>query len=229
MTVRTLRLWLTALLLIPVIAAITAPAAWAQSTAKPANGEVTPGTALPAGSLSGTYTWQSTTIRYQSVRTGNTVESKIWGPNGQILATSHIDLSRVEVTVAGVTIKMDDEVTDEQAAAIESFSGTEEAAAIRAMASALAGTVSEQQKPAYLGLATLALTLGEGEGMPQFAVGNNCFGCCGPGCWGCHLLGDCYTDACRAHDACVAQHGHLKCLGGLLKAIRSYFEECVLA
>jgi hypothetical protein len=39
----------------------------------------------------------------------------------------------------------------------------------------------------------------------QSAGDDDCFGCCGPGCWGCS---GCYTPACGAHDACVKFYGH---------------------
>jgi hypothetical protein len=38
---------------------------------------------------------------------------------------------------------------------------------------------------------------------------NECFGCCGPGCWGCTGI---VTAECWGHDNCVRQHGHLACL-----------------
>jgi hypothetical protein len=39
----------------------------------------------------------------------------------------------------------------------------------------------------------------------QSSDDDSCFGCCGPGCWGCS---GCYTPACGAHDACVRVRGH---------------------
>lgn len=190
---------------------LVAPAAWAECEP-----------------FSGTYTWETATISYQSTMVDDTtVYAEVSGTDGSFLGMSVIDLSGAEVTVGDVTIQMDGEVTEEQGALIKELSQTKEAAALRALVSALAGDENNKSRPEYLALVAIALVLGEGEGMPLFVVGNDCHGCCGPGCWGCHLLGNCYTDACKAHDTCVAQHGHLRCLGGLLRAIQSYFAECV--
>jgi hypothetical protein len=38
---------------------------------------------------------------------------------------------------------------------------------------------------------------------------NSCFGCCGPGCWGCSGI---YADDCFGHDQCVCERGHLACI-----------------
>ncbi len=40
---------------------------------------------------------------------------------------------------------------------------------------------------------------------------NDCFGCCGPGCWGCTGI---YNDECSGHDQCVCEAGHLACIFG---------------
>jgi len=39
----------------------------------------------------------------------------------------------------------------------------------------------------------------------QDSSGDDCFGCCGPACWGCS---GCYTPACGIHDACVRLRSH---------------------
>lgn len=40
---------------------------------------------------------------------------------------------------------------------------------------------------------------------------NDCFGCCGPGCWGCTGISNA---ECFGHDQCVCQYSHLQCIFG---------------
>ena len=51
---------------------------------------------------------------------------------------------------------------------------------------------------------------------------NDCVGRCGMGCsW---MPWDAWTSECLEHDQCVANHGHLSCIGGLFEAAISYVE-----
>lgn len=56
-------------------------------------------------------------------------------------------------------------------------------------------------------------------------VNNLCYGCCGPGCWGCT---GCYTAACAEHDYCVERYGYTSrtCLYYLSRAIASMYWQC---
>ena len=59
-------------------------------------------------------------------------------------------------------------------------------------------------------------TLSSGSGS------NDCFGRCGLGCsW---MPWEAWTSECYEHDQCVAQHGHLACLGVFADAAISYVE-----
>jgi hypothetical protein len=46
---------------------------------------------------------------------------------------------------------------------------------------------------------------------PVLSSDGTCFGCCGPGCWGCTGI---VNDECRGHDQCVCESGHLACIFG---------------
>lgn len=180
--------------------------------------------------VSGTFTWEGVTLDYSGGTSegGQRVTAVITAADGTVLAESEVTPDAAVATVAGVEVTSEAEISDEQAAVVAEFGKTDEAAAIRALASALAGARPVEQRAPVLGFIAIALTLGEGAGVPQLAIGD-CFGCCGPGCWGCWLLGKCYTLACVAHDACVAALGHTHplCLKLLLVAIKSYLKECL--
>jgi hypothetical protein len=54
---------------------------------------------------------------------------------------------------------------------------------------------------------------------------DDCYGCCGPGCYGCS---GCYTGACAAHDGCIAVHGtwHPTCMVLFGAAVSSMCSQC---
>ena len=177
---------------------------------------------------SGQFSWDDVTLEYSGGLSGQTVTATIFGADGTVLAESVVTAEKTEVTIAGIQLTSQSEVTDEEAQGVAEFAATNEAAAIRALAASLAGAKAVDKRIDVLGFSAIALVLGEGAGMPQFAMAD-CFGCCGPGCWGCFLLGSCYTLACAAHDGCVANWGpkHPACLALLLVAIASYLAECL--
>src|SRR6185295_14166869 len=204
-----------------------------------ASATAAPDTTAPGSTLSpvtatdtavaGKFYWDELAVDYRGGvgEDGKTVTSTIVGADGKTLAESVVTPDLVKVTVAGVEITSEKEITEDEAKILADFAQSEEAAAIRALATALAGSAEVEKRTKLLGFTTAAIILGEGPGAPQFAVARDCFGCCGPGCWGCYLLGRCYTLACAVHDGCVDLLGHLHpaCLKLLLVATRSCFRE----
>lgn len=129
------------------------------------------------------------------------------------------------IRLGAVEIDSSSPITEEQGEMIAAFAATENATQLRKMVQALYLEAPGESRY-LLALTAMVMVVDAGAGAPAQA-GNDCFGCCGPGCWGCT---GCYTKACRAHDQCVKDHGHLdiRCLIGLIPAIWSLISECLL-
>jgi len=127
------------------------------------------------------------------------------------------------IRLGAVEIDSASPITEEQAEMIAAFAATEDATELRKMVQALYLEASAEKRY-LLALTAMVMVVDAGAGAPAQAA-DDCFGCCGPGCWGCT---GCYTKACRAHDQCVKDHGHLHCLLGLIPAIWSLIAECLL-
>ena len=217
---------LTFFLLSAAVSAAAAPATTAPGSV------LSPGTATDTDTtVAGKFHWEELAVDYRGgvSEDGKTITATIVGSDGKTLTESIVTPDLVKVSVAGVEITSEAEITEDEAKRLADFAQSEEAAAIRALATALAGSAALENRTRLLGFTAAAIVLGEGPGAPQFAIGRDCFGCCGPGCWGCYLLGRCYTAACTVHDGCVAilGHTHPTCLKLLLVAIRSYLRECL--
>lgn len=191
----------------------------------PSAGEVTSATA--ADGVAGTFEGEEITLDYESRITPDGQSTAIILQEGKVLAEAVIGAETAAVTLNGVEITAT-ELTDEESKIVADFTQTREAAAIRALVTALADQTPPESRAKIGGLIAIGMMLGEGPGARISGIGG-CFGCCGPGCWGCWLAGNCYTLACTAHDACVALWGHTdkRCLALLAVAIASYAKECL--
>ena len=144
---------------------------------------------------------------------------------GGVFASASLTADGFRIRLGEVVIDSAKPITKEQAELLDAFSQSTQATSLRKLVQTLNLEVAPQERHYVAALAALVMFVDAGAGAPVQAA-NDCFGCCGPGCWGCT---GCYTDACREHDQCVADHGHLRCLAGLIAATKSLIEECLLA
>lgn len=178
--------------------------------------------------VSGRFVYEDATVSYWSgISEDGRATASVSDADGKVLAEAMVSSESATVIVAGVQITSEYEPTDEEAKIVDAFTGTKEAAAIRALVTALADEIPVDARGKMSGLIAIGFMLGEGPGAR--AIFGDCFGCCGPGCWGCWLAGNCYTTACAVHDGCVALYGHTnkKCLALLAVAVASYVNNCL--
>ncbi len=194
----------------------------------PSSGRLTDTIVAEDGSISGRYSSEDITLSYFN-RTSydGQATASISGDDGNVLAEAMIDRERATVVIAGVYITSETEITEEEEKIVDAFSQTKEATAIRALVTALADEIPAEERGKMSGLIAIGMMLGEGPGART--IFGDCFGCCGPGCWGCWLAGNCYTRACAVHDGCVEAYGHKnkKCLALLAVAVASYVSQCL--
>lgn len=146
-------------------------------------------------------------VTFEAFATPTGAESRIRTSTGEVLTEIIVDsvAGVFEYRAGGVTLS--DNLTPEEAERAASVFEREEAALIAEhLWPALQG---KGYSPKSREMASLAANLTGYEVVsrrgPPNAQTDACFGCCGPGCWGCT---GCYTGACAAHDACVARYGH---------------------
>ncbi|HYG62634.1 MAG TPA: hypothetical protein VEL74_08635 [Thermoanaerobaculia bacterium] len=182
--------------------------------------------------VAGMFSWEEVPLGYSGEisEDGGRATALVTDAEGRVLAEAVIDEKGSTVILAGVKITSEEEISDQESARVAEFVDTKEAAAIRALATHLAGLTPAEKRDKLLGITAVALTLGEGRGVPEVLLKafGDCFGCCGPGCWGCYLAGNCYTGACAVHDGCVERlgHRHKTCLKLLAVAVASYILQC---
>jgi hypothetical protein len=201
--------------------------AGAQDT-DPSGGRLTVTTSAEDESISGRFSSADVTLDYASrMSSDGQALASVSGADGNVLAEAVVSRERATIIVAGVQITSETEVTEDEAMIVDAFSRTQEAAAIRALVTALADEIPPEARAKMSGLIAIGFMLGEGKGART--IFGDCFGCCGPGCWGCWLAGNCYTTACAVHDRCVELYGHKdrRCLALLAVAIVSYATQCL--
>jgi hypothetical protein len=203
----------------------------AQAGAQPEEGSR--GMLIPAETgrsqaIAGTYFWDDQVVTYESETTGeDMVTARVLDADGNTIAEGAVTSDTAMVELAGVKITSETEISEEEGMKLDSFLESKEAEVLRALATALAEDTPPEDRGSLVGLNAIAFIVGEGPGAYRTALGDDCFGCCGPGCWGCWLAGNCYTMACAAHDGCVEMYGHRRCLRLLAVAIVSYKKECL--
>lgn len=149
------------------------------------------------------------------------------------------------------------ELSEEDRRKLEEFSRSNSAAIVREVLASIIRQKSRDGKDQLTGFLTIAMFLGEGPrasdvrqsnqscGTPSFVRASygpsaqmaqpslfpkvsrsmdDCYGCCAPGCIGCF----CYTEACGAHDGCVAVYGyfHAACNILFVFAVASMCAQC---
>lgn len=194
----------------------------------PYGGRLADTTQSQDGSISGRFLAEEASLSYFN-RTGYDGQAiaNVSDGDGNVLAEAIIDRERATIIIAGIAITSETEITEEEERIVDAFSQTREAALIRSMVSALADEIPPEERGKMSGLIAIGMMLGEGPGARS--IFGDCFGCCGPGCWGCWLAGNCYTSACAVHDGCVERLGHKnkKCLALLAVAVASYVSQCL--
>lgn len=160
----------------------------------------------------------------EGTATPNRFVAEVSSESGGVFASGDFTRGGFTITLGDVKIDSTKPITQAQADAIAAFGKSQEAKVLRKLHQSLILETATADRHYVVALSALVMVADSGAGAPAQAA-NDCFGCCGPGCWGCT---GCYTDACRAHDQCVADHGHLRCLGGLIPAIGSLISECLL-
>jgi hypothetical protein len=178
--------------------------------------------------IAGTYFWDDQVVTYESETTREgTVTARVLDANSNTIAESTVTSDSATVVLGGVRITSETEISEEEGVKVDSFLVSKEAEVLRALATALAEATPPEGRGNLVGVNAIAFIVGEGPGAYRTALGDDCFGCCGPGCWGCWLAGNCYTKACAVHDGCVEMYGHRRCLKLLAVAVVSYKRECL--
>jgi len=228
-SVRTsLALVLAACLLLAPSLAQAAPLAAAAP--KPvATSSVTVNVDNSAQRIDATYSTSEASLAYQGQFFSNaqgapqSFDASVGSQKSGTFAEGSFEKDHFRIRLGAVEIDSSSPITEEQAELIAAFAATDDATQLRKMVQALYLEAPGDARY-LLALTAMVMVVDAGSGA-QAQAADDCFGCCGPGCWGCT---GCYTKACRAHDQCVKDHGHLHCLLGLIPAIISLIGECLL-
>lgn len=157
--------------------------------------------------IQGTLERDGARVEFESRETAWGAESRIRAGNGQVMTEVVVDevLGTFVYRVAGVEISPNGEGPDGESRR-RTFDRPEAELAATEIWKSL---VDRGLDPASKAMAALAANLVGYEAAAQSPLAGDdlsCLGCCGPGCWGCT---GCYTQACLAHDLCVAAFGIL--------------------
>lgn len=182
--------------------------------------------------IDATYTTAEENLVYQGYYVRNaqgaaeSFEATVSSESSGTFATGSFSRDHFQITLGKVVIDSSSPITEEQAAELEAFAKTEDATGLRKMLRALSVETASESSNYLVALTAMAMVIGNGDGGVAAQADDDCFGCCGPGCWGCT---GCYTNKCAQHDQCVKDHGHFhfRCLAKLIPAIFSLVE-CAL-